>query len=81
MCSTFAAELKSAVLGFGGESSPIVNAKAKSCTEAVGKLLTPLPAAFATDAAADVAALRVQGDHGFLLFHGPQGVDYLVRDG
>jgi hypothetical protein len=79
VCSTFAAELRSAVRGFGGESSAIVNAKAKSCAETMGKLLTPLPAAFAKDAAAEVAALRVQGDHGFLLFHGLQGVDYLVR--
>ena len=56
-----------------------------NCPETLASLSADVPAAALSEAAeADVAALRIEGDRGFLLFHGARGTNYfmpLVREG
>ena len=66
--------------GAGGKagSSP-------SCAKIIASLSAGLPPPALREAAvADVGALRVEGERGFLLFHGAHGLDYfmpMVREG
>jgi hypothetical protein len=62
----------------GGKAAP-------SCAQTLAALSAGIPAAALREVAiADVGAFRVDGDQGFLLFHGAQGVDYfmpMIREG
>lgn len=56
----------------GGEKAP-------GCTALLGAFSAAVPAAALREVAvADVGALRVEGESGFLLFHGAHGVDYFI---
>ena len=59
------------------ESSPKL--KGKSCAAIIGALSAPIPrSSRANPVTAGVASLRVEGDRGFALFHGPKGADIFV---
>jgi hypothetical protein len=53
--------------------------KGKGCAAIIGALSTQLPASSrANPVGQGVASLRVEGEQGFALFHGPKGVNYFV---
>ena len=53
-----------------------------ACAGALAALTSGLPPAVAREATiADVGALRANGDHGYLLFHGAGGIDYFMPMG
>lgn len=59
------------------ESSPQL--KGKACGTVIGALLAGLSkSALSNPAVNGIAALRVHGDHGFALFHGPKGAKFFV---
>jgi hypothetical protein len=59
------------------ESSPKL--KGKSCAAIVAALSSQLPTSSRENPVTDgIVSLRVEGDRGFALFHGPKGVDYFV---
>lgn len=65
------------------KSSPQL--KGKGCGAIIGALSAQLPASSrANPLVSGLASLRIEGDRGFALFHGPRGVDYfipLVKEG
>ena len=81
MCSDFAASVRDAIGKYGSGPSAIgVEGKTRTCATTLEALLPPLSPDQAREAAvAEVSALRVEGDRGFLLFHGAHGVDFYVR--
>lgn len=63
----------------GGEQGGPVKAPGELCAIALAALSGDLPPAAAQEAAvADAGALRVDGDHGFLLFHGAHHGDFFM---
>ena len=59
------------------ESSPQL--KGKGCAAIVGALSAQLPTSSRANPLVEgVASLRFEGERGFALFHGPEGVDYFV---
>lgn len=59
------------------ESSPQL--KGKGCAAIIGTLSAQLPASSrANPLVSGVASLRIEGDRGFALFHGPRGTDYFI---
>lgn len=59
------------------ESSPKL--KGKSCAAIIGALSAQVPkSSRANPVVEGVASLRVEGDHGFALFHGPGGADFFM---
>lgn len=59
------------------ESSPKL--KGQSCAVIIGALSAQVPKSSRANPVVDgVASLRVEGDHGFALFHGPQGADFFM---
>lgn len=65
------------------QSSPQL--KGKGCGAIIGALSAQLPASSrANPLVSGIASLRIEGDRGFALFHGPKGTDYfipLVKEG
>lgn len=60
-----------------GKSSPQL--KGKSCAQLLATITGRAPsAAFANTLRGPVASLRVEGDRGFALYHGPRQIDYFV---
>lgn len=59
------------------ESSPQL--KGKGCAAIIGALSAQMPASSRSNPLVDgVAALRIEGDQAFALFHGPQGTDFFI---
>ncbi len=59
------------------ESSPQL--KGKGCAAIIGALSAQLPASSrANPLVGGVASLRIEGDQGFALFHGPHGTDFFI---
>jgi hypothetical protein len=59
------------------QSSPQL--KGKGCAAIIGALSSQLPASSrANPLTQGVASLRIEGDQGFALFHGPHGTDYFI---
>jgi hypothetical protein len=53
--------------------------KGKGCAAALSALMGGTPSSSRADTMSDgIASLRVEGDRGFALYHGPRGVDYFV---
>lgn len=59
------------------ESSPRL--KGKSCAVIIGALSAEVPSSSRANPVVEgVASLRVEGDRGFALFHGPEGADFFM---
>ena len=59
------------------ESSPQL--KGKGCAAVIGALSAQLPSSSrANPLVGGVASLRIEGDQGFALFHGPHGTDFFI---
>ncbi len=59
------------------QSSPQL--KGKGCAAIIGALSAQLPASSrANPLTQGIASLRIEGDQGFALFHGPHGTDYFI---
>jgi hypothetical protein len=59
------------------QSSPQL--KGKGCAAIIGALSSQLPASSrANPLTQGIASLRVEGDQGFALFHGPHGTDFFI---
>lgn len=59
------------------ESSPQL--KGKGCAAIIGALSAQLPASSrANPLVSGVASLRIEGDRGFALFHGPRGTNFFI---
>jgi hypothetical protein len=80
VCAALSRSVQASLVRLANTSAAPANAKTKSCAKIVGALFSAIPPAAAREAAiAEVAALRVKGERGFLLFHGAHDVAYVVR--
>lgn len=74
MCAELSKDARASLL-----RARVLHGSAKTCAEAIA-LFTRMPATAARQAAvADVAALRVEGPRGFLLYRGAQGAKMFIQ--
>ncbi len=75
-CSLFSASMIKQLEQLASQSEQL---KDRGCVAILGALTTPIPAsARKAMTEMDAASLRRDGERGFLLFHGPAGVDYFM---
>ena len=76
MCATLAAQAVEPLEQLAAKSPQL---KGKGCAALLASVLSSTPASSRANTLTDgIASFRVQGDRGFALYHGPDGVDYFL---